>query len=566
MLFKRKPIEYIIEETGSKSSLKRTLGATALIALGVGAVVGAGLFSVTGKAAGDYAGPGIMISFILAAIGCAFAGLCYAEFASMIPVAGSAYTYSYATMGEFIAWIIGWDLVLEYSVASAAVASSWTGYFNQLFLSFNIHFPPELMKTPFESVTMANGDVVQGIMNLPAAVIVCMMSLILMRGTKGSALFNNFIVILKVIIVLIFIALGFQYVKPENLSPLVPPNTSGKFGEFGWSGIFRAAGLMFFAYIGFDAVSTAAQEAKNPKRNMPIGILGSLLICTILYVIFAYVMTGVVHYTEFGKDITSDTLAPVVTAIKHMGTVGADGTILPTYPWLNVFIVASVLLGYSSIILVMLLGQSRVFYSMSQDGLIPKTFSEVHPEFKTPLKSNFIFMVFISICAAFVPGDVISEMTSIGTLFAFVLVCIGVIVLRKKNPDAPRGFRTPLVPLIPILGVLSCLGLMVSLPLDTWIRLVIWMILGLDVYLWYGIIKSRMAVNDTLADRAQGYRVTSVTGIVLCVILSGLTYAHHILGNGKDMLLVLSSASLCVINFLIYIYYYVKGKNLVKFN
>ncbi|MGM5629508.1 amino acid permease [Apibacter raozihei] len=564
MLFKRKPIEHIIDETGSKSSLKRTLGATALIALGVGAVVGAGLFSVTGKAAGDYAGPGIMISFILAAIGCAFAGLCYAEFASMIPVAGSAYTYSYATMGEFIAWIIGWDLVLEYSVASAAVASSWTGYFNQFFLSFNIHLPPELLKTPFESVTLANGDVVQGIINLPAAVIVCLMSLILMRGTKGSALFNNFIVILKVAIVLIFIALGFQYVKPENLSPIVPPNTTGTFGEFGWSGVFRAAGLMFFAYIGFDAVSTAAQEAKNPKKNMPIGILGSLLICTILYVTFAYVMTGVVNYTEFGKNANSDSLAPVVTAIRHMGTIGADGTIIPAYPWLNVFIVASVLLGYSSIILVMLLGQSRVFFSMSQDGLIPKMFSDVHPEYKTPMKSNTIFMIFISICAAFIPGDVISEMTSIGTLFAFVLVCIGVVVLRKKNPDAPRGFKTPWVPLVPILGVLSCLGLMVSLPLDTWIRLVIWMIIGLDVYLWYGIVKSKMAVNDTLSDRAQSYRITSITGLVLCFILGGLTYAHHIWGDGKDFILVYSSAILCILNFFLYIYYILKAKALVK--
>jgi APA family basic amino acid/polyamine antiporter len=564
MLFKRKPIEYIIEESGNNSNLKRSLGAVALIALGVGAVVGAGLFSVTGKAAGDYAGPGIMISFILAALGCAFAGLCYAEFASMIPVAGSAYTYSYATMGEFIAWIIGWDLVLEYSVASAAVASSWTGYFNQLFLSFDIIFPPQLLKTPFETITLANGEVVQGIINLPAATIVCLMSFILMRGTKGSALFNNFIVILKIAIVLIFITLGLQYINPENLTPLVPPNTTGKFGEFGWTGIFRAAGLMFFAYIGFDAVSTAAQEAKNPKKNMPIGILGSLLICTVLYVIFAYVMTGVVHYTEFGENTTSDTLAPVVTAIKHMGTIGPDGVIVPAYPWLNVFIVASVLLGYSSIILVMLLGQSRVFYSMSYDRLIPKTFSEVHPEYKTPLKSNFIFMIFISICAAFIPGDVISEMTSIGTLFAFVLVCIGIIVLRKKNPDAPRGFRTPLVPLVPILGVISCLGLMVSLPLDTWIRLVIWMIIGLDIYLGYGIVKSRMAVNDTPKDRAKSYRIVSITGIILCFILGGLTYAHHAWGDGKDSILIYFSITLCIFNLFFYGHYIFKAKALLK--
>lgn len=549
MLFKRKPIENIIEESGSKSNLKRSLGPIALIALGVGAIVGAGLFSVTGKAAGDYAGPGVMISFLIAAIGCAFAGLCYAEFASMIPVAGSAYTYSYATMGEFIAWIIGWDLVLEYSVASAAVASSWTGYFNQFLLSFNIHFPVELLKTPFEG----------GIINLPAAFIVIAMSLVLMRGTKGSASFNNFIVILKVSIVLIFIALGFKYINPENLTPLVPPNTTGKFGDFGWSGILRAAGIMFFAYIGFDAVSTAAQEAKNPKKNMPIGILGSLLICTILYITFAYVMTGIVNYTEFSNAGT-ESLAPVVIAINQMGSIGADGTIIPAYPWLNIFIVFSVLLGFSSIILVMLLGQSRVFFSMSQDGLIPKIFSQTHSKFKTPVKSNFIFMVFISACAGFIPGSVISEMTSIGTLFAFVLVCIGVIVLRKKNPNAPRGFKTPLVPLIPILGVLTCFGLMVSLPLDTWIRLVIWMILGFDIYLWYGIKKSIMAVRDTDKDRRKSYTITSYCGIFVSIILMILTYLHHKLSDGNDQILISFSVIFCVINILIFIYYIYKSK------
>ncbi|TWP22803.1 amino acid permease [Apibacter muscae] len=549
MLFKRKPIENIIEESGTKSNLKRSLGPIALIALGVGAIVGAGLFSVTGKAAGDYAGPGVMISFLIAAIGCAFAGLCYAEFASMIPVAGSAYTYSYATMGEFIAWIIGWDLVLEYSVASAAVASSWTGYFNQFLLSFNIHFPVELLKTPFEG----------GIINLPAAFIVIAMSLVLMRGTKGSASFNNFIVILKVSIVLIFIALGFKYINPENLTPLVPPNTTGKFGDFGWSGILRAAGIMFFAYIGFDAVSTAAQEAKNPKKNMPIGILGSLLICTILYITFAYVMTGIVNYTEFSNAGT-ESLAPVVIAINQMGNIGADGTIIPAYPWLNIFIVFSVLLGFSSIILVMLLGQSRVFFSMSQDGLIPKIFSQTHSKFKTPVKSNFIFMVFISACAGFIPGSVISEMTSIGTLFAFVLVCIGVIVLRKKNPNAPRGFKTPLVPLIPILGVLTCFGLMVSLPLDTWIRLVIWMILGFDIYLWYGIKKSIMAVKDTDNDRRKSYTITSYCGIFVSIILMILTYLHHKLSDGNDQILIYFSVIFCVINLLIFIYYIYKSK------
>ncbi|PQL93554.1 amino acid permease [Apibacter adventoris] len=564
MLFKRKSIEKIIEESGKKSKLKRSLSAMALVALGVGVVVGAGLFSVTGQAAGDYAGPGIMISFIIAAIGCALAGLCYAEFASMIPVAGSAYTYSYATMGEFIAWIIGWDLVLEYSVAAAAVASSWTGYFNQLLLNFNIHFPPELLKTPFETFELDNGITVNGIINLPAAFMVCLMSFILMRGTKGSALFNNFIVVLKVLIVLLFIALGFKFVNPENLTPLIPHNTTGKFGEYGWSGIFRAAGLVFFAYIGFDAVSTTAQETKNPKRNMPIGILGSLLICTILYVAFAYVLTGVVNYKEFGTANNSDALAPIVTAIKNMGTVGPDGSIVPAYPWLNIFIIASVLLGYSSIILVMLLGQSRVFYSMSQDGLIPKIFSDIYPKFKTPVKSNFIFMIFISLFAAFIPGKVVSEMTSIGTLFAFVLVCIGVIILRKKNPDASRGFRTPWVPYIPILGAITCLFIMLSLPMDTWIRLVAWMIIGMDVYLVYGIVKSKIAIHDTLTDRAYSYKITSITGIILCFILGVMTYCHHSLINKNDSLLIYFSSTLCIFNFLFYIYYIIKAKNLLN--
>jgi len=456
-LFVKKPLSVLLNEAAdSEKGLKKTLGPWALIALGIGAVIGAGLFSITGGAAANNAGPAITISFIVAGIGCAFAGLCYAEFSSMIPIAGSAYTYSYATMGEFIAWIIGWDLVLEYAVGAATVAISWSRYFGRFMEGFGVHMPADMMAGPWDG----------GIFNVPAVFIVVLVSLLLVRGTSGSAKVNAVIVALKVAVVLIFIALGWGYIKQTNYTPYVPDNT-GKFGEFGFSGIIRAAAIVFFAYIGFDAVSTAAQEAKNPKRDMPIGILGSLAICTILYILFAHVMTGVTSYTAFKGQ---DGIAPVAVAIDHMGGVDASGVLKPDYPWLNRAIIVAILAGYSSVILVMLLGQSRVFYSMSRDGLIPKVFSEIHSKFRTPAKSNMLFLVFVSLFAAFVPARVVGEMTSIGTLFAFILVCIGVLVMRKKMPDAPRAFRTPLVPLVPILGILTCLFMMVFLPGDTWLK------------------------------------------------------------------------------------------------
>lgn len=497
--------------------------------MGIGAIIGAGLFSITGFAAGSYAGPAIMISFLVAALGCAFAGLCYAEFASMIPVAGSAYTYSYATMGEFIAWIIGWDLVLEYAVGAATVASSWSGYLAKLFDSFGVGLPPELMMTPFDTATLANGDVVHGLLNLPAVFIVTVMSLLLIRGTSESAWVNAIIVILKVAIVIVFIAVGFQYVRPENHTPFIPAN-KGNFGEFGWSGIIRAAAVVFFAYIGFDAVSTAAQETKNPKKAMPIGILGSLAICTVLYIFFAYVMTGVVNYSVFTEGTGGSHLAPVAIAIEHMGTASADGTITPAYPWLNTGIIIAILLGYSSVILVMLLGQSRVFYTMSKDGLLPPVFAKIHPKHRTPYKSNIFFLVFVSLFAAFIPGRIVGEMTSIGTLFAFILVCIGVLVLRKKMPDAPRAFRTPLVPVVPILGIATCLFMMVFLPFDTWIRLIVWMIAGLDIYLLYGIRKSLLK---------QGYsgkdlRIVSYTGLGMSLVLLVIAFLHHNYADVQD--------------------------------
>lgn len=476
------------EAEGETGGLKRTLSARSLVALGIGAIIGAGLFSITGTAAANNAGPGITISFIIAAVACAFAGLCYAEFASMIPVAGSAYTYSYATMGEFIAWIIGWDLVLEYAVGAATVSISWSRYLVKFLGYYDIHLPPELTLSPFNSATLADGTIVNGMINLPAVFIVILMSLLLVKGTKESALVNGIIVALKVTVVIIFICLGWGYINYDNYTPYIPTNT-GEFGSFGMSGIVRAAAIVFFAYIGFDAVSTAAQEAKNPKRDMPIGILVSLAICTVLYLLFAHVMTGVTSYTSFQG---ADGIAPVAVAIDHMGEVGANGIVTPAYPWLNKAIILAILAGYSSVILVMLMGQSRVFFSMSKDGLLPKVFSSVHPKFGTPAKSNLLFMLFVSLFAAFVPADIVGEMTSIGTLLAFILVCVGVLVLRKTQPDLPRAFKTPWVPLVPILGIASCLFMMVFLPGDTWLRLIIWLAVGFVIYFGYSVKNSRL--------------------------------------------------------------------------
>ncbi len=528
-LFVRKPMTVLMneaEETGTHT-LKRTLGAGGLIALGIGAIIGAGLFSITGMAAANHAGPAITISFVVAALGCLFAGLCYAEFASMIPVAGSAYTYSYATMGEFIAWIIGWDLVLEYAVGAATVGISWSRYFVKFLDGFNVHLPIELTVGPWDG----------GIINLPAVFIIVLMSLLLIKGTRESATVNALIVGLKITVVLVFIFLGWKYINKANYTPYIPDN-SGKFGDFGFSGIIRAAAIVFFAYIGFDAVSTAAQEAKNPKRDMPWGILGSLAICTVLYILFAHVMTGVTSYTTFaGKD----GIAPVAVAIDHMGSPNASGIIQPDYPWLNRAIVMAILAGYASVILVMLMGQSRVFFSMSKDGLIPKIFSAVNPKTQTPAKNNLLFMFFVSLFAAFVPARVVGEMTSIGTLFAFILVCIGVWVMRNKMPDLKRAFKTPFVPLVPLLGIFTCLFMMVFLPMDTWIRLLVWMLIGMDIYLVYGAKHSHLG-NGT--DNRKGMKIARITGIALSFLLvaAGLLYQFTVGFNGDRLLLYLSLA------------------------
>lgn len=526
-LFVRKPLAALMneaQETGNHT-LKRTLGAGGLIALGIGAIIGAGLFSITGMAAANHAGPAITISFVVGALGCLFAGLCYAEFASMIPVAGSAYTYSYATMGEFIAWIIGWDLVLEYAVGAATVGISWSRYLIKFLDGFGITLPHDLTVGPWDG----------GIINLPAVFIIILMSLLLMKGTKESAFVNALIVGLKIAVVIIFILLGWKYINNNNYHPYIPDN-NGKFGEFGFSGIIRAAAIVFFAYIGFDAVSTAAQEAKNPKRDMPWGILGSLAICTILYILFAHVMTGVTSYTTFaGKD----GIAPVAIAIDHMGTPDAAGVVHPDYPWLNRAIVVAILAGYASVILVMLMGQSRVFFSMSKDGLIPRVFSSVNPKTQTPVKSNLLFMLFVSLFAAFVPARVVGEMTSIGTLFAFILVCIGVWVMRNKMPEVPRAFKTPMMPLVPILGIGFCLFMMVFLPMDTWIRLLVWMLIGLDIYLVYGAKHSSLGNGTT---ERKGMKSARYTGLVLSLLLvvAGLLHQYTVGFDADKVLLYIS--------------------------
>ncbi len=480
-LFVKKPINVLIEQANqSEKGLKRSLSATSLVALGIGAIIGAGLFSLTGIAAADNAGPAVTISFVLAAVGCAFAGLCYAEFASMIPVAGSAYTYSYATMGEFAAWIIGWDLVLEYALGAATVAVSWSRYLLELLSNFGVYLPKALVSSPWESLRLADGTMYDGgVINLPAIIIVLLLSAVLIRGTEGSSKINNILVVLKLLVVIIFILLGWSHIDPANYDPYIPANT-GKYGEYGWSGIAAGAAVVFFAFIGFDAVSTAAQEAKNPKKGMPIGILGSLIICTILYVLFAHVMTGLVNYKEFAGDAK-----PAATAFAKTG-----------YDFLQTALIIAILAGYTSVMLVMLLGQSRVFYSMSVDGLLPRFFSDIHAKFRTPWKTNVFFMFFVSIFAGLVPVSDLGHMVSIGTLFAFSLVCIGVLIMRKKMPDAPRAFKTPLVPFVPIAGVVVCVYLMYSLPGESWFRLAIWLVLGLVIYFVYGKKHSKLNHPD----------------------------------------------------------------------
>ena len=485
-LFRTKSIDQLMADSAvaGDGGLKRTLGAAALVALGIGAIIGAGLFVRTAAAIAERAGPSVTLAFVVAGIGCAFAGLCYAEFASIIPIAGSAYTYSYVTMGELVAWIIGWDLVLEYAVGAATVAIAWSEYFNKVLEYFGLHVPYEWCHSPFETMQGAAG--VHGIMNLPAVGILLVLTLLLIRGTQESAFVNGIIVITKVAIVIMVIAIGWGFMNPANHTPYIPAATTYTTHEGvthpygGIMGILGAAGVVFFAFIGFDAVSTAAQEAKNPKRDMPIGILGSLVVCTVLYVLFSHVLSGVATVEDFR------------TAGKEASVTFAITKYMTGYAWLGKFVTVAILAGFSSVILVMLLGQSRVFYSMSRDGLVPKVFSDVHPKYQTPWKSNMLFFVFTALFGAFVPGDIVGEMTSIGTLFAFILVCAGVWIMRVRRPELPRAFRVAAVPVVSTLGIIVCGAMIYGLGWTNWLRLALWLAIGLVFYFTYGRSHSKL--------------------------------------------------------------------------
>ncbi|MGB4771273.1 MAG: amino acid permease [Chitinophagaceae bacterium] len=494
-LFRTKDLEAMLAQTkDQEKGLKRTLGAGNLVALGIGAIIGAGLFVRTAAAAGQAAGPAVTISFIIAAIGCAFAGLCYAEFAAMIPIAGSAYAYSYVTMGEMIAWIIGWALIMEYALGAATVSIAWSEYLNKL---LGGAIPYEWSHSPFESITL-NGVTTSGIMNLPALVILLLLTLLLIKGTQESALVNAVIVFIKVAIVLVFIAVGWQFINADNHTPyLIPEGVAGHEGVFkhGWGGVLGGAAIVFFAFIGFDAVSTAAQEAKNPARDMPIGILGSLVVCTILYILFGHVLTGVAPYTDF-TDPTKGQEASVAYAISAY---------MPGYEWLASAVTVAILAGFSSVILVMLMGQSRIFYTMSNDGLIPKAFGDLHPKYKTPYKANWILFVFVGLFAAFIPGHMAGDLTSFGTLFAFVLVSLGVWIMRRKSPNMVRPFKTPLVPLVPILGAVICTGMIVAIDIRTLKFALVWMIIGLVVYFAYSRKKSKLENPGEILPKASDF-------------------------------------------------------------
>lgn len=455
--------------------LRRVLNAFDLVLFGIGAIIGAGLFSITGIAAAENAGPAIVISFLFAALGCAFAGLCYSELATMIPVSGSVYTYAYVVFGELIAWIIGWTLVLEYAIGAATVAISWSAYALSLLEDFGISIPGIIAASPWQQVKLKEGLVTEGIFNLPAVVVATAVTIVLIIGIRESATVNRLMVFVKLAATFIFIGTGIFYIDPANYVPFIPEN-SGVFGEYGWSGILRATGVVFFAYIGFDAISTTAQETRSPQKSLPIGMLGSLTICSVLYVLFAFVMTGLVNYKAL------NVAAPVAEAIA-----------VTPFDWLDWIVKLAVLTGMTSVILVLLLGQSRIFFVMAKDGLLPKFFGQLHPKFKTPWKSNLILLGLVGVIAGLVPLSVVSHMTSIGTLLAFVIVCVGVLVLRITQPEQPRPFKVPLYPWVPICGIISCSLMILTLGTDSWLRLVVWLAIGLIIYFGYGRYHSKAA-------------------------------------------------------------------------
>ena len=507
-LFRRKSVASLQAEVAADQSLKRALGPVNLTALGIGAIIGAGIFVLTGQAAAQYAGPAIVLSFVLAGLACAFAGLCYAELAAMIPISGSAYTYGYATLGEFVAWIIGWDLILEYLFAASTVAVGWSGYVVSFLYDLGIHVPPALSAAPgthlieiptalavalktkagwaaisdalltqIQSAGMDPASLAHAtaVFNVPAVLIIIIVTALLVIGIKESAAFNNIIVLVKLLVIFAFIGIGVAYINPANWHPFVPPSTG--VGHFGWGGVLRAAGVIFFAYIGFDSVSTAAQEAKRPQRDMPIGILGSLVICTIIYIVVSFVLTGVVSYTRLNVP------APMAVAVDSLG---------PKVSWLAKLVKIGAIAGLSSVILVMMLGQPRIFYTMAKDGLLPPVFTRVHPKFRTPWIAQILTGVVAMLVAGLLPIGILGELVSIGTLLAFAIVCTGVFVLRFTDPQIERHFRVPAFWLVAPLGVAFCLFLMAGLPGDTWLRLFVWMAIGFVIYFGYGRRHSKL--------------------------------------------------------------------------
>jgi APA family basic amino acid/polyamine antiporter len=474
-LFRRKSVADLQTEAASEHGLKRSLGAFNLVMLGIGAIIGTGIFVLTGTVAAQNAGPAVVLSFVLAGLASVFAALCYAEFASVVPIAGSAYTYGYATLGEFFAWIIGWDLILEYALGAVTVAIGWSGYVVSFLRDLGIVIPPQFTAARGSVITLADGSTTTALFNLPAVLIVALVTALLVVGIKESANVNNVIVVIKVSVVLLFIALAAPHVMPENWTPFIPPNEGAR-EHFGWSGVVAGAGVVFFAYIGFDAVSTAAQEAKNPQRDMPIGIIGSLIICTILYIVVSGIATGVVPYRDL------DVPDPIALVADRAGL-----------GWFSTLIKIGAIAGLSSVILVMLLGQARVFFAMSSDGLLPPWVNKIHPRFRTPWLTQILTGVAVVIPAGLLTVREAGSLVSIGTLLAFVIVSVGILVLRLRQPELPRPFKTPAVWFVAPAGALTSFYLMSALPWRTWQRLLIWLAIGLVIYFAYGRTHSRLA-------------------------------------------------------------------------
>ncbi len=491
-------------------SLKRTLTIPLLIFLAVGSTIGVGLFSITGVIVADYAGPASLISFFIAAIGCGFVLLCYSEFVGMVPASGGAYTYSYVSLGELLAWIIGWDLFLEYSIAAALVASSWSKYVVALLVKINIHIPISLYNTIEEG----------GKVNIIGMIILVFVGLFLMRGVKESSIANTFFLIVKLIVIITFVWIGVHFFNIHNLSPFIPQNT-GTWGHFGWSGVFRASGIIFFAFIGMDALSCVAQETKNPSRAIPISIMYSLLIVTIIYVGFSLVMIGIVNFNSYKGQ---NALAPIVTAIQTMNTSAHHSQ---QYDWITTIILIAIVVGYFAGVLISLVGQTRMAYAMSKDGLLPTFFHRLHPVRKSPISNIFFFMIVTIVLVAFVPGEMLAMMLSIGTLFAFIIVCLSVLILRKTSPNTPRPFKTPLVPYIPLAGIAFCLLMIFSLSIDAWIRLFWWLLIGLNVYMFYSMKRSLLFTPASLKSKTIVVSIVSMAVCVVLIALSILTFLNH---------------------------------------